>query len=253
MKIISWNVNGIRAIVQKNFFADVAAMSPDILCLQETKAQDDQVALATAPLDGYRLFSSSAEKKGYAGTAILSRIEPLDHWPGIGITEHDREGRVVTVELEGFFLVNAYVMNSGNGLKRLAERQAWDESFLGYLKDLESRKPVLVCGDLNVAHTEIDLARPKANYNKTAGYTQQEIDGMDRLTGSGFTDTFRHFNPGLKDAYTWWSFRGGAREKNIGWRLDYFLASKALLPSVKSSFILNDVAGSDHCPVGVEL
>lgn len=253
MKIISWNVNGIRAIVQKNFFGNLQEISPDILCLQETKAQDDQVAAATEKMEGYRLYSSSAEKKGYAGTAILSRIQPLDHSTGIGVPEHDREGRVVCLELEDFFLVTVYVPNSGNGLKRLAERQEWDRVFLSYLKALENRKPVLVCGDLNVAHKEIDLARPKANYNKTAGYTQQEIDGMDRLTEAGFTDTFRHFHPDLKDAYTWWSFRGGAREKNIGWRLDYFLASEALLPAVRSSFILNEVTGSDHCPVGVEL
>ena len=253
MKILSWNVNGVRAIAKKDFFKDVNLLSPDILCLQETKAQDDQVKEVTAGMDGYTLFSSSAEKKGYSGTAILTKIKPLSRTTGIGIPEHDNEGRVVTLELEGFSLVNVYVPNSGNDLRRLDGRQQWDLAFFHYLKSLEKKKPVLVCGDFNVAHRDIDLARPKGNYNKSAGYMQVEIDGMDRLTTCGFTDTFRHFHPDAEGAYTWWTFRGGAREKNVGWRIDYFLASNSLVPSVKSSFILPDVMGSDHCPIGVEI
>jgi exodeoxyribonuclease-3 len=253
MKIISWNVNGIRAIAKKDFFKDLEQISPDILCLQETKAQDDQVSEVTAVMDGYQLFSSSAEKKGYSGTAILTKQKPLGHTTGIGIPEHDTEGRVISLEMEGFYLVNVYVPNSGNDLHRLGVRQQWDLAFFGYLKSLEEKKPVLVCGDFNVAHRDIDLARPKGNYNKSAGYMQEEIDGMDRYTSGGFVDTFRHFHPGRERAYTWWSFRSGAREKNVGWRIDYFLASRSLIPSIRSSLILPDILGSDHCPIGVEI
>lgn len=253
MKIISWNVNGIRAVSKKNFFQDFRLMAPGILCLQETKAQDDQVAEALAPITDYHIYSNSAEKKGYSGTAILSKTEPLNVTRDIGITEHDTEGRVLCLEYNAFFLVNVYVPNSGNELLRLGYRQTWDKAFFNYLKNLEKQKPVIACGDFNVAHKAIDLARPKPNYNKSAGYMQEEIDGMDRFTQGGFTDTFRHFFPDKTEAYSWWSYRAGARANNVGWRIDYFLVSNSFLPSIKSSVILNEVLGSDHCPVMVEL
>ena len=253
MKIISWNVNGIRAVAKKNFFTDFEEMAPDILCLQETKAQDDQVAETLSPIKGYHIYSNSAGKKGYSGTAILSKTEPLNVTCDIGISEHDSEGRVLCLEYETFFLIDVYVPNSGSELKRLNFRQYWDKAFFDYLKNLEKAKPVIVCGDFNVAHRPIDLARPKANYNKTAGYMQEEIDGMDRFTKGGFTDSFRHFYPNQKDAYSWWSYRAGAREKNVGWRIDYFLVSKSFISKVKNAFILSEVLGSDHCPVGIEL
>ncbi len=253
MKIISWNVNGIRAVAKKNFFQDFKLMAPDILCLQETKAQDDQVATALAPISDYYIYSNSAEKKGYSGTAILSKTKPLSVTRDIGIPEHDTEGRVLCLEYDSFFLVDVYVPNSGSELLRLGYSQTWDEAFFNYLKNLEKEKPVIVCGDLNVAHKAIDLARPKPNYNKSAGYMQEEIDGMDRFIQGGFTDTFRHFFPDKTEAYSWWSYRAGARANNVGWRIDYFLVSNSLIPSIKSSSILNEVLGSDHCPVMVEL
>ena len=253
MKLISWNVNGIRAVAKKNFFDDLPTMNPDVLCLQETKAQDDQVAETLAGLNDYHIFSNSAEKKGYSGTATLSKIKPLSVSRDIGIAEHDTEGRVLTLEYEKFFLVNVYVPNSGSDLKRLQYRQSWDLAFFNFLKNLENTKPVLVCGDFNVAHKAIDLARPKANYNKSAGFMQEEIDGMDRFTKGGLSDTFRHFYPDDTDKYSWWSYRAGARGKNVGWRIDYFLASTSFLPSIKKAFILNEIMGSDHCPVGIEV
>lgn len=253
MKIISWNVNGIRAVAQKNFFSDFKAMAPDVLCLQEIKAQDNQVAEALAPLEGYHIFSNSAEKKGYSGTAIISKAKPLSVSKGIGIEEYDNEGRVLCAEYESFFLVTAYVPNSGSELKRLGYRQEWDLAFFSYLKNLENQKPVIVCGDLNVAHRPIDLTNPKANYNKFAGYMQEEIDGMDRLTRGGLIDSFRHFYPDKTGAYSWWSYRAGARSYNVGWRIDYFLVSESFMPKVKSASILNEVMGSDHCPVKIEV
>ncbi len=253
MKIISWNVNGIRAIAKKDFYKDVRQMAPDVLCLQETKAQDDQVAEVFASDGTYHVFANSAEKKGYSGTAILSKLEPQHIIKDIGMPEHDREGRVLGLEYDDFFLINVYVPNSGNDLKRLDYRQKWDCDFFNFLKQLEEQKPVLVCGDFNVAHKDIDLARPKPNYNKSAGYMQEEIDGMDRYTGDGFTDTFRHLHPDTTGVYSWWSYRAGAREKNVGWRIDYFLASRSLLSSIEDAFILNQVMGSDHCPIGVAL
>lgn len=253
MKLISWNVNGIRAVAKKNFFDDLTKMDPDVLCLQETKAQEDQVAETLAELKGYYIYANHAEKKGYSGTAALCKEKPLSVTRDIGISEHDNEGRVLCLEFEKFFLVNVYVPNSGSELKRLDYRQNWDLQFFTYLKNLEKTKPVAVCGDFNVAHKAVDLARPKANYNKSAGYMQEEIDGMDRFTSGGLIDSFRHFNPQAKDKYTWWSYRAGAREKNIGWRIDYFLVSEDFIPSVKNAFILDDVTGSDHCPVGIEL
>ena len=253
MKIISWNVNGIRAIAKKSFFKDLGLLDPDIICLQETKAQDSQVSETLAPLNGSYIFSNSAVRPGYSGTAVISKIRPLNVTKDIGIKEHDSEGRVLSLELEQFFLVNVYVPNSGAELGRLGYRQEWDIAFFSYLKSLEKIKPVVVCGDLNVAHKNIDLARHKENYNKTAGYMQEEINGMDRLTEGGFTDTFRHFYPDATGRYSWWSFRAGARPKNIGWRIDYFLVSTPFLPKVKDAFIREEINGSDHCPVGIIL
>lgn len=253
MKLISWNVNGIRSVAKKNFFEDFEKMDADVLCLQETKAQDDQVAETLAPLDAYHIYSNSAVKKGYSGTAIISKTAPIKVTQDIGIAEHDTEGRVLCAEYDKFFLVNVYVPNSGSALKRLDYRQSWDKAFFTYLKTLEQSKPVLVCGDFNVAHKPFDLARPKANYNKSAGFMQEEIDGMDRYTKRGFIDTFRHFYPEQKDIYSWWSYRAGARGKNVGWRIDYFLASETFVENISDAAIHNDVLGSDHCPVSITL
>jgi exodeoxyribonuclease-3 len=253
MKLISWNVNGVRAVAKKNFFEDFEKMDADVLCLQETKAQDHQVEETLKSLFGYHVYSNSAERLGYSGTAIISKSEPLSVSRDIGVEEYDKEGRVLHLEFEKFNLVNVYVPNSGNELKRLSYRQDWDKNFFAYLKNLEKKKPVIVCGDFNVAHKDIDLARPKPNYNKSAGYMQEEIDGMDRFTGGGLKDTFRHIHPDAADKYSWWSYRAGARGRNVGWRIDYFLASESILPTLKDAFILNDVLGSDHCPVGVEV
>lgn len=252
MRLISWNVNGIRAVMKKDFIASFEQMQPDVLCLQETKAQDDQVLTAVAEIEHYHVYCNSAEKKGYSGTAIFSRTEPLSVQYDMGMPEHDQEGRVIAAEYEHFILVNVYVPNSGSELKRLDYRQRWDADFLSYLKKLEERKPVVLCGDLNVAHQEIDIARPKANYNKTAGYMQEEIDGFDRLVGAGFVDTFRYLYPETVK-YSWWSLRGGARARNVGWRIDYFLVSEPLVGKIKSADIFNDIMGSDHCPVMLEL
>jgi exodeoxyribonuclease-3 len=253
MKIISWNVNGIRAIAKKTFFNDLELMGSDIVCLQETKAQDNHIAETLKPLNGYHIFSNSAERPGYSGTAIISKIMPVNVTKGINIREHDTEGRVLCLELETIFLVNVYVPNSGSELKRLGYRQEWDNAFFDYLKTLERKKPVVVCGDFNVAHKPVDLAHPKANYNKYAGYMQEEIDGMDRFIDGGLADTFRRLHPEEKERYSWWSYRAGARTKNIGWRIDYFLVSESILPSIQDAFIQEDIAGSDHCPVGITL
>ena len=252
MKIISWNVNGIRAVAKKGFSGSIKKMNPDVLCLQETKAQDDQVAEVLKDFSEYTFNSNSAEKKGYSGTAILSKKEPLNITRDIGIAIHDTEGRVITAEFDKFYLTTVYVPNSGQGLVRLDYRQGWDKYFLAYLKDLEKTKPVIVCGDLNVAHTEIDIKNSKSNYNKTAGYTQVEIDGMDNYVNAGFVDTFRHLHP-EEIAYSWWSYRFNARANNVGWRIDYFLTSKSIINNVNEAFILPDYIGSDHCPVGVEI
>ncbi len=251
MKIISWNVNGIRAVAKKGFFESLAAMDADVLCLQETKAQDDQVAEVLENLDGYHTFSNSAVKKGYSGTAILTKEKPLQVSTDINIEEHDQEGRVLCAEYAEYYVVDVYVPNSGSELKRLDYRQNWDKAFCNYLKELEKQKPVIVCGDFNVAHRDIDLARPKANYNKSAGFMQEEIDGMDRFTSEGLVDTFRLLHPDAAEHYSWWSYRAGARARNIGWRIDYILVSESLKSRIKEAFILPDVAGSDHCPVGI--
>lgn len=252
MKMISWNVNGIRAVMKKDFLNSLESMNTDVLCLQETKAQDEQVFETLDVLDGYYIYCNSAVKKGYSGTAILSRSEPIAVEYDMGLAEHDTEGRVIAAEYEDYILVTVYTPNSGSELARLGYRQTWDAAFLAYLKNLEKRKPVVVCGDLNVAHTEIDLARPKQNYNKAAGYMQEEIDGMNNLHAAGFIDTFRHVKP-EEIKYTWWSYRAGARQKNVGWRIDYFLVSPELTAKIKNVDILNDIMGSDHCPVVLEL
>lgn len=252
MRLVSWNVNGIRAVMKKEFPQSLETLACDVLCLQETKAQCEQVVEALTDIEGYHLYTHSAVKKGYSGTAILSRHEPLSVRYGLDIEEHDQEGRVIAAEFDHFFLVTVYTPNSGSELKRLLYRQEWDAAFLNYLKELEQSKPVLVCGDLNVAHTDIDLARPKPNYNKSAGYMQEEIDGINNLVAAGFADTFRHIKP-EEIKYSWWSYRAGARQKNVGWRIDYFLASQGFLGNIADANIHNDIHGSDHCPVSVDL
>ena len=252
MKIISFNVNGIRAIVGKSFVHDMEELAADIICLQETKATPEQVNEAIAMLTNYHVYANSAERKGYSGTAILSKIKPLSVTFDMGLVEHDQEGRITCAEYDKFFLVCVYVPNSGSELARLSYRQKWDADFLIYLKKLEKNKPVVVCGDFNVAHQAIDLSRPKENYNKAAGYMQAEIDGMSNFLKNGFVDTFRWKNPETLK-YSWWSYRAGARPKNIGWRIDYFLCSESFKENISEATIYNDVFGSDHCPVGIEL
>lgn len=252
MKLVSWNVNGIRAVMKKDFKQSFTQLNADVLCLQETKAQDDQVFEALEWLDTHHIYSYCAEKKGYSGTAIISREEPIEVTSGIDLTKHNREGRVLTAEFKKYYLVNVYTPNSGEGLKRLDYRGTWDKAFLKHLKQLEKDKPVILCGDLNVAHQPIDLARPKENYNKSAGYTQQEIDGFDALVSAGFVDSWRHQHP-EKIKYSWWSYRGGARARNVGWRIDYFLVSPSLTKQIKQTEIYNDIHGSDHCPVSLTL
>lgn len=248
MKLISWNVNGVRAVAKKGFAEQVKAWDADIICLQETKAQDDEVRQALKELKGYEIYPTSALRKGYSGTGLLTRHKPNNVSFGIGIEEHDQEGRVVTAEFDQFYLVNVYIPNSGSELGRLDYRQIWDKDFRTYLTKLQLNKPVIACGDFNVAHQPIDLARPKENYNKTSGYTQKEIDGMNELLKAGFTDTYRHLRP-EEVGYSWWSARFGARQKNIGWRIDYFLVSNPLITSVADSLIMPNEMGSDHCPV----
>ncbi len=246
-KLISWNVNGLRACVEKgfsDFFKDVDA---DIFCLQETKLQEGQITL---DLPGYHQYWNYAEKKGYSGTAIFTREEPLSVFYGLGIEKHDHEGRVITLEFQNFYLVTVYTPNSQEELKRLSYRMEWEDDFLAYLKKLEEKKPVIVCGDMNVAHREIDLKNPKTN-RKNAGFTDEERNKFSLLLEAGFTDTFRHFYPDLEGAYSWWSYRFKAREKNAGWRIDYFLTSEKLNNSLKDAVIYKDIFGSDHCPVGL--
>ena len=253
MKIISWNVNGIRAVEKKDFFASIKSLHPEILCLQETKAQEEEVQNALAPLTEYdNYYYNSADRRGYAGTALLSKSAPLAVVNDMGIADHDVEGRIQCAEYPNFYLVNVYVPNSGQQLDRLGYRKIWDTDFLAYLKNLEKSKPVIACGDFNVAHRPIDLKNDKSNYNKTAGYTQIEIDGMDNFLNSGFIDTFRRLHPD-KVAYTYWSYRFKARERNTGWRIDYFLISQSLMDKVRSITIFSDIHGSDHCPIGLEI
>jgi exodeoxyribonuclease-3 len=249
VKLISWNVNGLRAVLKKNFLEFIEGEKPDILCLQETKCSPDQVEQLWPA--AYTTYWNSAVKPGYSGTAIFSRQRPIQVTPHLGIAEHDQEGRVLTAEYDDFYLVNVYVPNSKRELTRLAYRQQWDQDFLKFLKKLEKKKPVIWCGDLNVAHTEIDLANPKANV-KNHGFTPEERAGFSAFVNAGFVDTFREFEKG-GGHYTWWSQMGTARKRNIGWRLDYFLISQALRPRLKKAYILPHVMGSDHCPVVIEL
>ena len=247
MKLISWNVNGIRAVLKKNFLEFLEEHDPDVLLLQEVKAERDQVE---EPFEeqGWHVSWNPAVKKGYSGVAALSKVEPLSVMAGMGFNEHDQEGRVLTLEFDEFFVVNVYTPNSQNELRRLPYRMEWNAAFLDHVKSLEKAKPVIFAGDLNVAHQEIDLARPKTN-RKSAGFSDEERAGFDDIIAAGFVDTFRHFHPDEPDHYSWWSYRGGARGKNVGWRIDYFCVSQPFLDRVQSSIIRPEVMGSDHCPV----
>ena len=245
MKLISWNVNGIRACVQKGFLDFFKEVDADIFCIQESKLQEGQINLE---IEGYNQYWNYAEKKGYSGTAIFTKKEPLSVRYGLGIEEHDKEGRVITLEFEEFFMITVYTPNSQNELARLDYRMKWEDDFRDYLKSLEESKPVIVCGDLNVAHKEIDLKNPKTN-RKNAGFTDEEREKFTTLLSSGFIDTFRYFYPDLKDTYSWWSYRFIARKNNAGWRIDYFIVSKALESKLESAKIHTEILGSDHCPV----
>jgi exodeoxyribonuclease III len=253
LHLVSWNVNGIRAIIKKDFPKDIREMNPDVFCLQETKGQPEDVKTALQLFPEYHIaVNSSKARKGYSGTAILSKEKPLEVFYDMGIEEHDQEGRVIAAEFEKFFLVTVYTPNSGEGMKRLDYRETWDEAFKNYILSLEDKKPVIICGDLNVAHTEIDLERHKENYNKQSGYTQVEIDGINNLLNAGYVDTFRMFYP-EEVKYSWWNYKYRARERNVGWRIDYFLASKQLKDKIEDSLIYNEYLGSDHCPVGLKI
>ena len=249
MRFISWNVNGLRAVLGKNFREAFEALDADFFCLQETKLQEGQVDLQ---LPGYHAYWNYADKKGYSGTAVFCRREPLHVTYGMGIDEHDHEGRVITLEMDGVYLVCVYTPNSQDGLRRLDYRMAWENDFLAYIKRLDAQKPVIVCGDLNVAHQEIDLKNPQTN-RRNAGFTDEERGKMSVLLDSGFVDTFRLLHPTEEGAYSWWSYRFRAREKNVGWRIDYFIVSQRLAPQVAEAAIHAEVMGSDHCPVELRL
>ena len=249
MKLISWNVNGLRACVGKGFSEIFKELDADFFCLQETKMQEGQLDIC---FEGYKSYWNYAEKKGYSGTAIFTRHEPLNVSYGIGVEEHDHEGRVITLEMPDFFLVTVYVPNSQNELRRLDYRMTWEDDFLAYLKSLDVKKPVILCGDLNVAHEEIDLKNPKSN-RQNAGFSDEERAKMTTLLQAGFTDTFRYFYPAAEGIYSWWSYRFKAREKNAGWRIDYFITSERLAPQLKKAAIHTEVFGSDHCPVELDI
>lgn len=253
LHLVNWNVNGIRSIMKKDFVRDVQAMNPDILCLQETKASAEDAKTLCALLPTYKSFvNASKARKGYSGTAILTREEPLSVAYDMNMHEHDQEGRVITAEYPHFFLVTVYTPNAGDGLKRLDYREKWDADFLKYMVTLNSKKPVIISGDLNVAHKEIDIARSKENYNKSAGYSQREIDGFNRLLDAGFVDTFRHFHPD-QVKYTYWNNFFNSRARNVGWRIDYFLVSNSIINQVKEASISNEYLGSDHCPIELKI
>ena len=249
MRFISWNVNGLRAARTKGFDDIFLALSPDFFCLQETKIQPGQVDIA---FDGYESYWCYAEKKGYSGTAIFTRRTPLSVSYNLGVEEHDHEGRVVTLEYADFYLVCVYTPNAQDGLKRIDYRMSWEDAFRDYLLALDAKKPVVVCGDMNVAHEEIDLKNPKTNIGN-AGFSYEERGKFTELLEAGFTDTFRYLYPDRRDAYSWWSYRAAVRERNVGWRIDYFLVSNRLRDKIKEAFILPEVTGSDHCPVGLDL
>lgn len=247
MKYVSWNVNGIRACLKKGFLESFESLNADIFALQETKAQKDQIEL---DIPGYTLYTNDALKKGYSGTAVLTRIEPLSVSYGIGIEEHDQEGRVITLEFEDYYFVTCYTPNSKKELARIDYRMEWEDAFLAYLDALN--KPVILCGDLNVAHNEIDLKNPSSNHHN-AGFSDQERNKMTELLSNGYIDTFRYLYPDKKDAYTWWSYMFKSRERNAGWRIDYFIVSDSLKERIKESLIYSDILGSDHCPIGLEM
>ena len=249
MKLVSWNVNGLRAIYKKGFEESFKKLDADIFCIQETKMQEGQIEL---DLQGYYQYYNYAERKGYSGTAIFTKKEPLNVEYGIGIGEHDKEGRVITLEFDRFYMVNFYTPNSGRELARLEYRMTWEEAFKKYLIELDKQKPVIICGDLNVAHTEIDLKNPKSN-RKNAGFTDEERSKIESLLNSGFTDTFRKIYPDKEGAYTWWSYMFNARANNAGWRIDYFLVSDRISKNIKDAYIYSEIMGSDHCPVGLEI
>lgn len=247
MKYVSWNVNGIRACLKKGFLESFESLNADIFALQETKAQKNQIEL---DIPGYTLYTNDALKKGYSGTAVLTRIEPLSVSYGIGIEEHDQEGRVITLEFEDYYFVTCYTPNSKKELARIDYRMEWEDAFLAYLDTLN--KPVILCGDLNVAHNEIDLKNPSSNHHN-AGFSDQERNKMTELLSHGYIDTFRYLYPDKKDAYTWWSYMFKSRERNAGWRIDYFIVSDSLKERIKESLIYSDILGSDHCPIGLEM
>ena len=249
MKLVSWNVNGLRAIYKKGFEESFKELDADIFCIQETKMQEGQIEL---DLQGYYQYYNYAERKGYSGTAIFTKKEPLKVSYGIGIEEHDKEGRVITLEFDKFYMVNCYTPNSGRELARLEYRMTWEDEFKKYLIKLDKQKPVIICGDLNVAHTEIDLKNPKSN-RKNAGFTDEEISKIEELLNSGFTDSFRKMYPDKEGAYTWWSYMFNARANNAGWRIDYFLVSDRISKNIKDAYIYSEIMGSDHCPVGLEI
>ncbi|MEE1389104.1 MAG: exodeoxyribonuclease III [Clostridia bacterium] len=249
MKLVSWNVNGLRAIYKKGFEESFKKLDADIFCIQETKMQEGQIEL---DLQGYYQYYNYAERKGYSGTAVFTKKEPLNVEYGIGIEEHDKEGRVITLEFDRFYMVNCYTPNSGRELARLEYRMTWEEAFKKYLIELDKQKPVIICGDLNVAHTEIDLKNPKSN-RKNAGFTDEERSKIESLLNSGFTDTFRKIYPDKEGAYTWWSYMFNARANNAGWRIDYFLVSDRISKNIKDAYIYAEIMGSDHCPVGLEI
>ena len=249
MRLISWNVNGIRACVNKGFEEFFKQIDADIFCIQETKCQPGQIALE---FEGYISYWNSAEKKGYSGTAIFTKQKPIKVQYGIGIEEHDKEGRVITLEYENFYMVNIYTPNSKRELERLDYRQIWEDEIRKYILNLNNKKPVIMCGDLNVAHNEIDLKNPKTNKGN-AGFTNEERNKMTELLNSGFIDTYRYLYPKKEGAYSWWSYMGRAREKNVGWRIDYFIVSESIKDKIKEATIYPEVMGSDHCPVGLEI
>ena len=253
MKLISWNVNGLRAVINKGFEEFFKEINADIFCIQETKMQEEQLEEKINTIfDGYKMYWNSAEKKGYSGTAIFSKKEPVNIKYGIGIEEHDKEGRVITLEFEKFYMVNCYTPNSKRELERLDYRMIWEEDFRNYLLELNKKKPVILCGDLNVAHKEIDLKNPKTN-RRNAGFTDEEREKMTELLNSGFVDSFRYLYPDKTDKYTWWSYMFKAREKNAGWRIDYFIVSDRIKDKIKESYIFSEIMGSDHCPVGLDI
>ena len=247
MKLISWNVNGIRACVNKGFKEFFSKIDADIFCIQETKCQPEQIELN---FEGYKSYWNSAEKKGYSGTAIFTKKEPINVTYGMGIEEHDKEGRVITLEFKDFYMVNIYTPNAKRGLERLGYRQIWEDEIKKYLMKLNKTKPVIICGDLNVAHNEIDLKNPKSNRGN-AGFTDEEREKMTQLLKAGFIDSFRFLYPDKTDSYTWWSYMGRAREKNVGWRIDYFIVSQDIKDKIKEAMIYPEVMGSDHCPIGL--